>query len=63
MPASCGNGCRQHRRPGRYRRPRSAAQDAVPTMAPSNVLDKAAFVVIDLANAFGFWDWVGGRCL
>ena len=30
-------------------------------MAVSTALDKVEAFGIDPANAFGFWDWVGGR--
>ena len=41
----------------------AAAQDAVAKhfVAVSTALDKVAAFGIDPANAFGFWDWVGGR--
>ena len=41
----------------------AAAQDAVAKhfVAVSTALDKVAEFGIDPANAFGFWDWVGGR--
>ena len=41
----------------------SAKQDAVAHhfVAVSTALDKVAAFGIDPANAFGFWDWVGGR--
>jgi len=40
-----------------------AARDAVARhfVAVSTALDKVADFGIDPANAFGFWDWVGGR--
>jgi glucose-6-phosphate isomerase len=40
-----------------------AAKDAVAKhfVAVSTALDKVAAFGIDPANAFGFWDWVGGR--
>ncbi len=40
-----------------------ARQDAVAKhfVAVSTALDKVAAFGIDPANAFGFWDWVGGR--
>ena len=40
-----------------------AARHAVsrPFVAVSTALDKVADFGIDPANAFGFWDWVGGR--
>jgi len=41
----------------------AARQDAVAHhfVAVSTALDKVAAFGIDPANAFGFWDWVGGR--
>ncbi|WP_308467146.1 glucose-6-phosphate isomerase [Rathayibacter soli] len=41
----------------------AARQDAVAKhfVAVSTALDKVAAFGIDPANAFGFWDWVGGR--
>lgn len=40
-----------------------AARDAISKhfVAVSTALDKVAAFGIDPANAFGFWDWVGGR--
>ena len=41
----------------------AAAKDAISKhfVAVSTALDKVAAFGIDPANAFGFWDWVGGR--
>ena len=41
----------------------AAARDAISKhfVAVSTALDKVADFGIDPANAFGFWDWVGGR--
>nr|WP_300151540.1 glucose-6-phosphate isomerase [Propionicimonas sp.] len=41
----------------------AAAKDAIGKhfVAVSTALDKVAAFGIDPANAFGFWDWVGGR--
>ena len=46
------------RRPDDRRRARRVAKHFV---AVSTALDKVADFGIDPANAFGFWDWVGGR--
>ena len=48
---------------GRDRRRRERGREAVAKhfVAVSTALDKVADFGIDPANAFGFWDWVGGR--
>ena len=58
-PVAVG-GARPHRRPRRQRR---RPHDAVAKhfVAVSTALDKVAAFGIDPENAFGFWDWVGGR--
>ena len=50
-------------RPGRSRTAtrRPGAAVAKHFVAVSTALDKVAAFGIDPANAFGFWDWVGGR--
>ena len=47
----------------RHRRLRGRQDDAVAKhfVAVSTALDKVAAFGIDPENAFGFWDWVGGR--
>jgi glucose-6-phosphate isomerase len=46
---------------GRHRRSRAREAVAKHFVAVSTALDKVADFGIDPANAFGFWDWVGGR--
>ena len=50
-------------RPAPSTTPRTPAPTAVAKhfVAVSTALDKVAAFGIDPANAFGFWDWVGGR--
>ncbi len=53
--SGCSTGC------ARRARPTTTAAVARHFVAVSTALDKVADFGIDPANAFGFWDWVGGR--
>ena len=52
---------RRRRAPFRATTPSKADAVAHHFIAVSTALDKVAAFGIDPANAFGFWDWVGGR--